>query len=161
MKRLLLVRHAKSSWKYDLKDVDRPLKKRGQEDAKLISNHVTTRFKRPEFIGCSIANRTQQTAEYFYSLWGIDSNSVIIDESLYDFSGSHLTNFIRNCSDSFNTILIFGHNYAITNFANTYGSEIIDNVPTCGVLVFDFNIKSWQNLNQGKTIYKLFPKDLK
>ena len=38
MKTLYIVRHAKSSWAYDVKDIDRPLKKRGSDDASLISN---------------------------------------------------------------------------------------------------------------------------
>ena len=57
--------------------------------------------------------------------------------------------------------MIFGHNFAITDFVNTFGNIYIENVPTCGFIVLEFNISSWQKLSKGNTTYKVFPKDLK
>jgi phosphohistidine phosphatase len=57
--------------------------------------------------------------------------------------------------------MVFGHNHAITAFVNAYGSVYIDNVPTCGVVIIDFDINNWKDLNKGKTVKTLFPRDLK
>jgi len=50
--------------------------------------------------------------------------------------------------------MIFAHNFAVTEFVNTF-----DTIPTCGFIVID--IDSWENLTKGKTIYKIFPKELR
>jgi phosphohistidine phosphatase len=48
MKILYIVRHAKSSWEYDgINDIDRPLKKRGIEDAYLISKVLQKKIETP------------------------------------------------------------------------------------------------------------------
>ena len=80
---------------------------------------------------------------------------------LYDFTGHQLKEVIKSCDDNIKVLMIFGHNNAITNFVNTYGDVMIDNVPTCGVTIIDFDIKKWSYLKKGKTIKTLFPRDLK
>ena len=45
--------------------------------------------------------------------------------------------------------------------AEFQGNKIIDNVPTCGVVILEFNIDRWEDLNKGTTLKTLFPKDLK
>ena len=85
----------------------------------------------------------------------------MFDHRLYDFSGGTLLDVIRNCDSSINSLLIFGHNHAITSFVNTYGNVYIDNVPTSGVVIIEFDINDWKNLQQGITINTIFPSDLK
>ena len=57
--------------------------------------------------------------------------------------------------------MVFGHNNAMTFFANNFGSTFINNVPTCGFTHIEFDIDSWKDLNKGKTIQTVFPKQLK
>lgn len=161
MKRLYLVRHAKSSWKHNLNDLDRPLKARGVSDAKLIAIHTRQLFKNPDIILCSPSKRTLQTAKIVQEHWGIMSTQIIIKNELYDFSGANLIKTIRQCDDSINNVMIFAHNFAVTDFVNTFGTIDINSVPTCGFVVIDFEISSWKYLKKGQTVYKLFPKDLK
>jgi len=160
MKTLILVRHAKSSWEFNMKDHERPLKKRGYKDANLVFNALKNEIY-PDIIISSDANRAKTTAELYVSHLNIDKNKINLNHLLYDFSGVNLTQVVKNCKNSVNTLMIFGHNNAITNFVNTYGDVIIDNVPTCGVTIIEFNIENWSDLNKGKTIKTLFPKDLK
>ena len=77
------------------------------------------------------------------------------------FQGENLLQVIKNCDDTVNNLMVFGHNHAITAFVNTYGDKFIDNVPTCGVVIIEFNINNWKDLKKGKTVKTLFPKDLK
>ncbi len=161
MKRLYIVRHAKSSWENQLPDVKRPLKKRGFFDANLVSKKTKDIIVPPEMVLCSPARRTQQTAEVFKEVWGFSDTIFHIKNELYDFSGEKLIKTILECNDKVNILMIFAHNFAVTDFVNTFGTIDIDSVPTCGFIVIDFNIDSWKNLNKGKTVYKLFPKQLK
>ena len=80
---------------------------------------------------------------------------------LYDFSGESLVRVIKSCDDIINTLMVFGHNHALTDFVNTFGDKYIDNVPTSGLVIIEFDIDNWKDLKPGKTFYTLFPRDLK
>lgn len=161
MKKLILVRHAKSSWEYDVIDHERPLKKRGFDDANLVSKYLSKEKLNVNLALSSDAVRAKTTAKIFIENLNIDQDKLHLVHELYDFSGENLSQTIKNCSDAVNTLMVFGHNHAITWFANTYGSYGIDNVPTSGVVVFQFDIKKWNELKPGKTITTLFPKNLR
>ncbi len=161
MKKIILVRHAKSSWEHDVIDHERPLNERGGKDANLVSIELKKSYLSVDLVFSSDAMRAKTTANIFISNLGINSSIVHLNHDLYDFSGANLTEVIKTCDDSVNKLMLFGHNHAITAFVNTYGSSYIDNVPTSGVVVIEFDITNWKNLNKGKTIQTLFPRDLK
>ncbi len=161
MKKLVLVRHAKSSWKHHVIDHERPLNKRGDHDAILVSNHLKNKGLNIDRVISSDAVRARSTANAFILSFGIDEDLVSLNHDLYDFSGHNLVRIIKAVDASTNCLMVFGHNHAITYFVNTYGDKYIENVPTCGVTIIDFDISSWKDLNKGKTVYTLFPRDLK
>ncbi|MGY0392319.1 SixA phosphatase family protein [Bizionia sp. KMM 8389] len=161
MKKLTIVRHAKSSWKLKLPDYQRPLSLRGENDANLVSKHVKETNFSPDLVISSPATRAQTTAEIFIKNLNIPREICHYNHELYDFSGAHLLYNIKNCSDTVNHLMVFGHNGAITNVANTYGDKIIDNVPTCGFVSIIFKEDSWRGITQGKTETVIFPKALK
>lgn len=160
MKKLILMRHAKSSWEFNVSDHERPLKTRGYKDAELVSKYLVNEIK-PELIMSSDALRAKTTAGIFVSNLNIGSKEIVLNHLLYDFSGADLVNVIKNCSDSVNELMIFGHNYAITNFVNSYGDLPIDNVPTSGATILEFEVDRWSDIKKGKTIKTMFPRDLK
>lgn len=160
MKKLIIVRHAKSSWKYDVIDHERPLKKSGINDANFVSKELGSINYQIDLVLCSDATRTKSTANIFISYLKIDQNIVLFKHDLYDFSGENLINVIKNCDDSVENLMIFGHNHAITAFVNTFGTIEVDNVPTSGVVIMEFDIASWSSLNKGKTLKTIFPKDI-
>lgn len=161
MKKLILVRHAKSSWEYNVIDHERPLKKRGINDAQIISKDLITNFLDVDLVLSSDAMRTKSTASIFISNLNINEEIFTLNHDLYDFSGENLVKTIKQCHDKINCLMVFGHNHAITTFVNTFGDKYIDNVPTCGVVIIEFEINSWKNLNQGKTLKTVFPRDFK
>jgi len=160
MKKLILVRHAKSSREFNVSDHDRPLSERGINDAHLISKELL-HIILPELICSSTALRARKTADIITSNLKMSPHKITLNKELYDFSGSDLVNFIKNCHDSINELMVFGHNNAITNFANKFGDTWIENVPTCGVVIIEFSISKWTELKKGQTIKTLFPKEIR
>ncbi|MBT8393809.1 MAG: hypothetical protein HKO81_00310 [Flavobacteriaceae bacterium] len=161
MKTLYLVRHAKSSWEYDVSDHQRPLKKRGFKDAKLVSKYLNNKLQLPDQVISSDANRALTTAKIYAENLGINEDEIQLNHDLYDFSGHGLTEVIKNCEDSVDTLMVFGHNHAMTYFVNTYGNKLIDNVPTSGFTQLELDIDSWKDLKKGITKQTVFPRDLK
>lgn len=160
-KTLRLIRHAKSSWKHDLQDIERPLKQRGIEDSNSVAAHLYSDSFAPNLIVSSPAKRTVKTAQIFINRLALKSVQFELRTELYDFSGENLIKIIKNTDDSINDLLVFAHNNALTNFVNTFGSIHIENVVTSGYVEISFNENSWSNINKGITERIVFPKDLK
>ena len=161
MKKIVIVRHAKSSWKHNVIDFERPLNNRGLNDALLISKHDFFKNFKPDLILSSDAKRARTTAEIFIKSLKLYDVDFQLNNKLYDFAGNDLIEVIKNCSNSINNLMVFGHNYAITSFVNFYGSFSIDNVPTSGLVCIEFHISDWKDLTPGQCNFKVFPKDLK
>ena len=95
MKNLILVRHAKSSWKHNLSDVERPLKSRGIIDAYNVSKEFKTSGINVDVVYSSPAERAKKTCEIFSeTISSLGERTEIVDD-LYDFGGEKLTNFIK------------------------------------------------------------------
>jgi len=163
MKTLILVRHAKSSWKFDLPDKKRPLKKRGISDAYLVSAKFKDENPMIDIIFSSPANRAFSTCKIFMNNLKLNSSDLLhITDELYDFSGEKVKNFINKLDDTYNNVLIFGHNNALNKLANELGNKYIEHLPTCGLVKILFNSNSWKTINSiGKTDLIIFPKHLK
>ena len=161
MKNLILIRHAKSSWEQELPDIQRPLSVRGKSDAHLLSNEFVKHNYTPEVIFSSPANRAMSTCKVFMENCNYGSHLLNINDELYDFGGSQVIDFIRHIDDRYKTVMIFGHNHAFTSVVNRFGDKFIENVPTCGLTILEFNTDSWKNIDEGHTKMTLFPRDLK
>ncbi|MBQ4819227.1 histidine phosphatase family protein [Aquimarina sp. MMG016] len=161
MKTLYLIRHAKSSWEFDLPDDKRPLNNRGLNDAELIGEHLKTLIKPIDKVLCSPAERAYSTAKIILSHLEIDDSVFSLEPDLYDFGGHKVIEVIKNCDDDVDTLMIFGHNHAFTSIANLFGSESIDNLPTAGVVCIEFKENNWKDITVGKNLLTIFPKSLK
>jgi len=162
MKTLYIVRHAKSSWAYEgIKDHDRPLKKRGINDAYLMSKMLTKKITRPDTFIASSANRALHTGIIFCESFGFPMAHLKISKQLYSFSDGYLIKTVKALDDSFDSAIIFSHDHGINFFVNKYGSKPIAHVTTCGVVAIQFDIKHWKNLKRGITTLVEFPKHYK
>lgn len=161
MKEIIFVRHAKSSWEFDVSDRERPLKKRGISDSHLVSNYFKQYGFIPDAVFTSPAERARKTCKIFTENLDIFRNKIEIKEDIYDFGGSQLLNFIKSLDSSLDKVMIFGHNYAFTSIVNSYGSIFIDNVTTSGLVWIKFKTDSWKEIEKGTTVLTIFPRDLK
>ena len=161
MKNLILVRHGKSSWETPLSDIDRPLNKRGISDAHLVFSNVKSFIPESYLIWSSTAKRASETALIFAQSNSYPIESILFDHRLYTFDEDQLEKVIKSCNDCYNNVILFGHNAAITNFVNKFGSIFIENVSTSGFVSLEFEAKSWQEIKKGITKKIIFPKDLK
>ncbi|MFB9055615.1 histidine phosphatase family protein [Mariniflexile ostreae] len=161
MKTLIIVRHAKSSWDYDVIDHERPLAPRGESDAKLVSEDLKLKLSPPDLILCSDAKRTRATAHIFLKNLNFNEDAMLLNHDLYDFAGYNFLEVIKSCNNSVNTLMVFGHNHAITDFVNTFGDKPVENVPTSGTIILEFDIAKWNDLKPGKMLLSVFPRDLK
>lgn len=161
MKTLYLVRHAKSSWKHDVDDHKRPLKERGERDGSLVSKKASAEIEAPQKIISSDATRALATAQFFKQAWNIDEAHFQTNHDLYDFSGQNVMRVIKALDNDLERVMIVGHNHAFTSLVNMLGNQYIDNVPTCGFVVLEFDENSWNNITTGRTVKTIFPRDLK
>jgi len=162
MKTLYIVRHAKSSWAYDgIKDADRPLKKRGINNAHMMSKILKEKIDRPDVFLSSSANRALHTAIIFSDSFKYPLANLKISKSLYSFSDGYLTKIIKALDNSFDSVIIFSHNHGINDFVNSFGDQFIQNVPTCGIVGIKFDTKHWKSIKKGTTFMVDFPSDHK
>jgi phosphohistidine phosphatase len=162
MKKLYIVRHAKSSWEYEgINDIDRPLKKRGINDAYLISSVLQKKIERPDVFVSSCANRALHTAMIFSYSFNYPLANLRISKSLYSFSDGYLIKTVKALDDSFDSAIIFSHDHGISDFVNKFGSKRLNHVPTCGVIGIEFENEHWKNIKSGKTFLTDFPKNYK
>ena len=161
MKNLILVRHAKSSWETPLKDRDRPLSKNGLQAAHLVSSYVSKYLPKTYLLWTSVTERASQTALIFAQNLSYPIESIIYKEDLYTFDENQLTKVIKSCKNEFDSVILFGHNGAITNFVNKFGDVFIENVPTSGFVSLQFDVDDWSAIEKGKTLKVIVPKDLK
>ncbi|WP_413998275.1 SixA phosphatase family protein [Flavobacterium sp. W1B] len=161
MKNLILIRHAKSNWDTPLKDIDRPLDQRGMKDAHLVSSNILDSIPKTYVMWSSIAKRASDTAIIFAQNILYPIECIVYKKELYTFDENQLEKTIKSCDNSFDSVILFGHNAAITNFVNKFGDVFIDNVPTSGFVFLQFDTDYWQEINKGKTKKILIPKDLK
>lgn len=161
MKTIILIRHAKSSWKFpELKDFDRPLKKRGLNEAPLMGKVLNDHQKKPDIIITSPAVRAITTAKMIAREIGFNENQIIAEPKLYLESKSNLLKEINAIDDKHNTAFLIGHNPGMTDLANALSGESIDNIPTSGAFGIQFECNTWQEVEKGKgkKLFFEFPK---
>ena len=161
MKTLIIIRHAKSSWEYDVSDTDRSLLERGVKDAHRTADYLTGKIEEPDAVFSSYANRALHTCIIFLKTLRIPFQKLRIVEDMYDFGGEKVIALLRSLDNAHKSVAVFGHNYALTSICNIFGDKPIDNLPTSGVVVISFNVDDWARIERGHTELIVFPKQLR
>jgi phosphohistidine phosphatase len=150
MKRLTLVRHAKSSWKDPGRaDFDRPLSKRGKQDAPRMGERLAARGQRPDLILSSPARRARKTAKEIARKIGLPSERLVLEEKIYEAEPEALLEVVQSLDDRWENVMLVGHNPGLTDLGNLLADCEIANIPTCGVLCLDFAAAAWHNVAHG------------
>jgi phosphohistidine phosphatase len=165
MKKLIIVRHAKSSWDNpDLDDFDRPLNKRGLKDAPRMGKRLKEKHITPDIMLSSPAERALATCQAIATVLQFDQSKIKTDKRLYHANEDQILDVIRSLKDSprdsEEVVMIFGHNPGLTEFANALLNETIDNIPTCGIVAAELPVERWQNVTFGcgEMLFFDFPK---
>ena len=161
MKRLYLLRHAKSSWKDpELEDFDRPLNKRGKRDAPFMGQRLRLANIRPDLIISSPAKRAGKTAKIIAAQIEYPVKEIQWRESLYDAGTLTLLGILREIADPVEQAMLVGHNPGLTLLAEFLTGEAVDNIPTSGVFAVDLAIESWNQTKEecGIPVFFDFPK---
>ena len=155
MKReLILIRHTKSSWSnLSVSDFDRPLKKDREDDAKNMARKLKELQLQPDLIICSPALRIKQTAECFCDILKYDYSRIQLEKSIYESTEEEILAVIRATDANVKALVIIAHNPSLTYFVNNFLSQKIDELPTTGVVWFEFENPDWDIY--GTTPYKL------
>ncbi|WP_423146346.1 SixA phosphatase family protein [Rubrolithibacter danxiaensis] len=150
MKQLLLIRHAKSDWAdSSLKDFDRPLNKRGKENAPEMANRLLQKSLIPQCIITSPALRAKSTAHFFADTFGFSKDLLQEDKRIYEASPSTLLDIVNHFDNQYNFIALIGHNPGLTQLLITLSNSDIYNIPTCGMALIEFPFDNWNLLSAG------------
>jgi phosphohistidine phosphatase len=153
MKRVYLLRHAKSSWKHDeLADRDRPLAGRGRRAAKAIAEHMRAQELKPELVLCSTARRARETLERIEPALG--RAPVRLEAELYGASARELLARLRRLPDVVGSVLVIGHNPAIHELALELAGpapELAGKLPTAALATLAFDGWDWSELGPEAT----------
>ena len=150
MKQLVVIRHGKSSWKDPaLSDLNRPLRNRGERNARDMAERLNKSALRVNRVYMSPALRVTQTVDLMTEQTGFAKGISEVHPDLYTFSYEDLMIFLKQLGDDLQCVALAGHNPAITDLVNFLTLGDIANVPTCGVAVLDLNVKKWAKLRAG------------
>jgi phosphohistidine phosphatase len=161
MKKLYIIRHAKSSWEdSDQPDFERPLNKRGEHDADKIAQKLKVEKVSPELILSSPAKRALTTANIFAEKLNYPIENIVTDINIYEAGLKELTSVLHNLENTSKNVMLFGHNPGLTSLVNMLGDKPVPHLPTCGVVGLKLNIESWEKLERysGEIFLFEFPK---
>jgi phosphohistidine phosphatase len=163
MRTLFLIRHAKSSWDNPgLRDFSRPLNDRGLHDAPKMANFLAKQGVEPDLLLSSPAKRALTTAHFFAKTFGIGDEAVVQEQDIYEAAPGDILQIVSRLPDSAQTVLLFGHNPTLTEVANRYTEDFIDNIPTCGIVQIESKADSWKAFDEENAAVKkrFFPKEV-
>lgn len=157
MKRLFIVRHAKSSWDFpELHDSDRPLNKRGKRNAPEMGQRLAQRQIMPEGMITSPAKRAADTAKLIAKEISFTLKNIQKEPLFYFASISEMIAVLQGAPNDIETLMVFGHNPGLTDLANFLSGADIYNIPTCGIVEIEFNISSWNEIEKKSGKLKSF-----
>lgn len=153
--RLLLLRHAKSSWdEPSLADHERPLAKRGRKAAVQVGEYLRAADLTPDLVVCSTARRTRQT----WKRLALEGPEVRLEDAMYGATAGELAGLAGELPETVKTVLFIGHNPGMGDFAvrlcgaavSTDVRRLLEKFPTAALAVFETD-GPWRQLVTGHT----------
>jgi phosphohistidine phosphatase len=151
MRRLLLLRHAKSDWPDGVDDAMRPLADRGRDDAPEMGRALAKLSLVPDFAMVSAALRTRQTWDLASAQFGRNIPARF-EEDLYAASEKTILEFVRTAPAEAETLMVLGHNPGLERLARSFAKSgdtdairrVEKKYPTCGLAVIELPINEWK-----------------
>jgi phosphohistidine phosphatase len=166
MRRLILLRHAKSDWPDGASDIDRPLAPRGKEAAPKMAAYLAEQGLIPDRVLVSPARRTKETWDLVKPALGAVPEETV--PQIYEAPVSRLLDVVRSIPDDVATALMIGHNPGFQDLARLLGKPseerraLTKKYPTAAVAVIDLPVDSWGKVEAGEGTVERFatPKSL-
>jgi phosphohistidine phosphatase len=164
MKTLILMRHAKSSWKHhEIKDHERGLNKRGRKDAPRMSKLLVDNELIPQRILSSTAERARMTVEAVLETTHYSGEVSYLD-SLYMAEPDIYLELLTLMPDDLERILVIGHNPGLEGLLQILSGRV-ESLPTAAIAYLSLPIQSWKDIrvheNTGELIALWVPRDMK
>lgn len=152
-KTVLLLRHAKSSWKdSQLDDFDRPLNGRGRKAAATIGDQLRSESVVIDQVLSSSSVRTRQTVELLFADWK-EVPSTTFHDDLYHATPGQMIDQLRQLPSSVNCVMLVAHNPGLEELVNQWTGQAT-HFPTAAMAQFEFDIQDWSQLT-GQTVGRL------
>lgn len=163
-KKILVMRHAKSSWDHpNLRDFDRPLNKRGNRDAPAMGRYLKELGLSPHFIVSSTANRAATTVRLLSTETGFDPKVIVWDESLYFEGASAYIRAIEKAPEEASVVLVAGH-YPMVHHATSLLIEapVNDHFATASIACIGCDASNWKEISNSnnRLLWFMSPKKL-
>ncbi len=161
-KKLLIVRHAKSDWGIaNTKDFDRPLNSRGFLNAPEMGKRLVSRALIPQQLVSSPALRAITTCKLIAKEIQYPETEIKQEPKIYEANHQTLLKIVNQFNDEHDFIALFGHNNGITDLAVYLSNTDLYNIPTCGMVLIEFPLDSWEMVskNTGNMLIFDYPKN--
>lgn len=162
MKTLLIMRHAKSSWKDPtLPDHERPLKKRGKRDAPRMGAFIYEQGLTPDLILCSTAKRARMTAQAAAEDCRYEGE-INFNRDLYQADPDTIIRMLSKLVDETEFVMVVGHNPDLEEFLEVM-TGIYERLPTTALAQISLPIEYWSELDEeveGELVNIWRPRDL-
>lgn len=153
MRRLMLLRHAKSDWTQGQRDHDRTLAPRGAAAAPTVGTYMAEHELVPDRALVSTARRTRETWELVASAFR-EKVGVAFDDRLYEANAKALLAAVRETEPTIKALLLVGHNPGMQELAKlligagaaSARNRLWEKFPTAGLAVIDIPIDAWEDL---------------
>jgi len=161
MKRVIIVRHAKSvPYGYD-NDFYRDLTERGESDAEKISERLKSLGVSPDLVIASPATRTMHTATIFCQNLDYHSTKIRKEEVLYEgLTTQSFIEMLQALAETVQTVFVFGHNPTVYYLAYNLVKYFNSDMPTCSTVALDFPVEKWSEVSArgAQLAFQLTPK---
>jgi phosphohistidine phosphatase len=154
MRRLMLMRHAKSDWSVGGQaDIERTLNARGRDVAPLVGRYIAQHALRPDKSLVSTARRTRETWDLLSAELG-KVPPVAFDKRLYEAPAKSILPALQETPADVHTLLVVGHNPGMQELASllmasgdiSARQSLLEKFPTAALAVIDFAIDRWSDL---------------
>lgn len=161
MKKIYLIRHAKSSWKDEtLDDFSRPLNGRGKRDVEFMGKRLALFHVEPDAIFSSTAKRAEKTAKALAKSIAFDRKKIVYTDALYESTFEHYLELLHGMDDAYESIFLIAHNPTITEVGERLSGAILSNIPTCAIVCISFDVEHFSEITEesGHILFFDYPK---
>lgn len=168
MRRLILLRHAKSDRSPGVRDLDRPLNGRGRRAAPAVGARIAEEGLRPDLALVSPSQRTRETWAAIRGALG-DPREETVPE-IYEAAAGDILDAVRAAPDEAGTLIVVGHNPGLGDLAAALAGEgprglralLATEFPTAAFAVIAFDAPAWAGIapGEGRLEHFIRPRDI-